>query len=107
MVDVAPAPDSPAAQDTPAGHPGTAGVIVHAGTRVDVVGYLVESPDGAYRGGARRIDAGRGLLYVLGGSPQWNRRLLVAGLVELAAAAVLLAAPLSLFIAWAVARWHL
>jgi hypothetical protein len=109
VVDVAPAPDSPDARGTPAGQPGTAapGVIVHAGTRVDEVGYLVESPDGAYRGGARRIDAGHGLLYVLGGTPQWNRRLLVAGLVELAAAAVLLAAPLSLFVAWAVARWHL
>ncbi len=83
------------------------GMTLSAGARVEVVGYLVESPDGAYRSGARRIDAGRGLLYVLGGSPQWNRRMLVAGLVELAASTVLLAAPLSLLVHWAVARWHL
>jgi hypothetical protein len=106
VVDLAPAPASPAGQPAPAGN-AEPGVILRAGTRVDVVGYLVDSPGGAYRGGPRRIDAGRGLLYVLGGASQWNRRVLVAGLVELAASAVLLAAPLSLLVAWAVARWHL
>ncbi|HWN66099.1 MAG TPA: hypothetical protein VNM90_00600 [Haliangium sp.] len=95
--------------DVPAQHGAaqTAPQQVRAGDHVEVVGHLVESADGAYRGGARRIDAGPGVLYVLGGSRQWNRRLLVAGLVELAAAAVFVAAPLSLIAYWLVARWHL
>jgi hypothetical protein len=83
-------------------------IELRAGDRVEVVGYLVASADdGGYRGGPRRIDAGPGTLYVLGGSRRWNQRMLVAGLVELAAAAVFLAAPLSLIGYWLLARWHL
>lgn len=89
--------------DVPAQH----GIAVRAGDHVEVVGHLAGAADAAYRSGARRIAAGTGVLYVLGGSRQWNRRLLVAGLVELAAAAVFVAAPLSLLAYWLVARWHM
>lgn len=41
------------------------------------------------------------------GREGWNRRLLVAGLIELAAVAVLAIAPLGLVACWLVARWHL
>lgn len=80
---------------------------LRAGSRVEVVGELVEAMDGAYRGGVRRVHAGAGVLYVLGGAGALNRRLLVAGLVELAAAAVMACAPLMLLVYWLMARWSL
>lgn len=73
------------------------------GDRVDVVG-TVDADLAGHRAGPHHVTAGAGRLYVLAGSPSFNRRLLLAAIIELLAAAGLSLTGLA-FLGYAAVAW--